>query len=171
MRKIAILLIPLLLLGACSKPDTNPELKDPIYQDIVTQMGVTEKSITEMEKKLETHRGELKKVVPQSGQIKYVEKRIWETQRTLDQLKQQQKYWIIRKDQRRDLVRKKSLEAFHAGEKWSDPGEYEAYLTEKRLRLAKIDWDSKERREIFLREAGIAAKDGQKAAPAASSGH
>ncbi|HRO66307.1 MAG TPA: hypothetical protein PL182_01940 [Pseudobdellovibrionaceae bacterium] len=161
----------MLFLGACSKPETNPELKDPIYQDIVTQMGLTEKSISEMEKKLETHHGELKKVVPQTGQIKYVEKRIWETQKTLDQLKQQQKYWIIRKDQRRDLVRQKSIEAFNKGEKWSDPAEYEAYLTEKRLRLAKIDWDTKERRANFMKESGLQTKGDQKPSSAPASGH
>lgn len=142
----------------CNSPDPKPELKDAIYQDMLQQKDQTAKDLEAALKKLDGHQAELKKVVPQTGQIKFVEKRIWETQNLISSLQQQQKYWTIRLDQRRDYVRKNSLIAFNEGKAWSDPKELEAYLTEKRLRLAKLDWDTKSRREHFLRETGLASE-------------
>lgn len=170
-QRIILLLFVALTFVGCNSPDPHPELKDSIYQDMAQQKDQTSKDLEAAIKKLEGHKAELKKVVPQTGQIKFIEKRIWETQTLIDSFKQQQKYWVIRLDQRRDYVRRKSLEAFNEGKPWSDPKEFEAYQTEKRLRLAKLDWDTKSRREHFLRENGLASQgNGKKEEKKAASG-
>ena len=169
-----ILFILLATLSACSQPDPKPELKDPIYQDIAGQMALVEKGIADLEKKRLENVDNLKKVTPQTGQIKYAEKRVWDSERALQLLKQQQKYWMIRLDQRRDFVRKKSLESFAKGEKWEDSAELDAYNTEKRLRLARLQWDARERRELFLKETGLdpsSAAKAQKSTTSQGGGH
>lgn len=141
-----------LFLAACSKPDPQPELKDRIYLDMKSELDISEKALAEVQKTLAEHQAALGKVVPQTGQIRYAQKRVWEAEAATSKIEQQKKYWIIRMDDRKMYVRKKSLESFHKGQEWDDPKEWEAYDTEKRLRRAKLQWDVRQRREDFLKE-------------------
>ncbi|MBX2988120.1 MAG: hypothetical protein KF802_09505 [Bdellovibrionaceae bacterium] len=149
------------LLVACNKPDPKPELKDQIYQDMTVELGIAEKNIAEAQKQVAEHKKNLEKVQPQTGQIKFAQKRVWDAEKAVDLLEQQKKYWIIRLEHRRDYVRRKSLEAFNKKEVWSDESEFAEYQAEKRLRLAKLKWDAKQRRDDFLKAEGL-SPDGNK---------
>lgn len=161
-----ILLIFAVSLGVgCNKPDPKPELKDEIYQDMLRELKSSEQNIARAQSELETHRKALSEVKPQTGQIKYAQKRVFDAERAIDQFKQQQKYWVIRSESRRDFVRKKSLEAFQKGETWVVEGELEAHLAEKRLRNARRQWDARQRREDFLNEEALLKKKAGAAQP------
>lgn len=165
MRLLFLLLFSVFLAG-CNKPDPQPEKKDAIYLDMVTEMDIAEKNLVEAQKKLEGFKKDLEAAVPQTGQIKFAQKRVYDAERVVDQLEQQKKYWIVRSESRRDYVRKKSLEAFHKGQPWEHADEITEYETEKRLRRAKLNWDVKERRDDFLKQQKAAASPGGEGKPA-----
>jgi hypothetical protein len=167
--KFAFFFIISLFLAACNKPEPNPELKDPIYQDFQTELSIVDKNLEGAKKQLAEHEATLAAVVPQTGQIKFAQKRVFDAQNVISTFEQQKKYWMIRAEQRRNYVRKKSMQAFQKGEKWEDPTELEEYMTEKRLRAAKLHWDSKQRRTDFMKESGLSGAKGPKAA--AEGGH
>lgn len=157
-KRFCLLFLITLVISACNKPDPQPELGDQIYQDMLSEQKIADSGVAQAEKDLEEHRKALNEVKPQTGQIKYAQKRIYDAEHRLDRFKQQQKYWIVRSESRRDFVRQKSLEAFNKGEKWSDSKEFEVYLSEKRLRSAKLNWDARERRSEFLENEKKPAK-------------
>lgn len=65
------------LLG-CEKPNPNPENLDPIYADIEKNRKAAEADLSAAEKQLEGFRADLEKVVPQTGQVKFARKRVYE---------------------------------------------------------------------------------------------
>lgn len=148
MERLLLLFLPLLLLS-CNKPEPNPEIRDPIYQEFKTQQDLAKKAIAEAEKTLIEKKADLEKVKPQTGQIKYAQKRLWDTQRTLDSLIQQEKYWSLRIKEREQTAKTEYIKSFKAGRPWPDPKEFQEYSTEKRLREARLQWDAKERIEKF----------------------
>lgn len=154
---IALLFIAMAVLG-CNKPDPHPERADVIYQDIQSELATVRKNIDDTQKSLLEHEANLKKVVPQTGQIRYAQKRLWEARRVLDLFQQQEKYWIIREEQRRLFVRRRNLEAHQKGQKWSDERELKEYRDEKRLRQARLNWDVRKRRADFEKELDLASK-------------
>ncbi len=158
MKRFFMLFLPLLLFS-CNKPEPNPELADPIYLEFKTQQDLSKKAIAEAEKTLIEKKADLDKVKPQTGQIKYAQKRLWDTQRTLDSLIQQEKYWTIRIKEREQVARSEYMKAFNAGKTWPDPKEFQEYSTEKRLREARLQWDTKERIEKFKIESTKNSKE------------
>lgn len=147
MQKSLILLILALFLGACEKMDPNPELRDPIFRDLKDQLAMTEKMKQDEEKQLLEHQKNLKAVVPQTGQIKFAQKRIFDSQNKLTRYEQQIKYWKIRIIERKNHTRERYAQAFHKKEEWPVPTEFIQYQSEKRLREAKLSWDVKSRLE------------------------
>lgn len=134
-----------LLAFSCNKPDAKPELRDPIYQDMMAQKEITARDLAAAQKSLEEHQANLSNVVPQTGQIKYAEKRFWEAKKLVETLSQQEKYWIIRIRERIKYARTAYLKAYEKGESWPDSKEIDEYMAEKRLRQAKKKWDVKQR--------------------------
>lgn len=168
MRLLFVLLLSLLFAG-CNKPDPQPEKKDAIYLDMVMEMGIAEKNLVEAQKKLEEHKKDLESAIPQTGQIKFAQKRYFAAEQAVNQLQQQIKYWTIRTESRRNYIRKKCMEAFIKGESCINESEMAEYEAEKRLRRAKLNWDVKERREDFLKEQAEAKKANAAGAEGAAS--
>lgn len=172
MRTLLVLLFSLALL-ACNKPDPNPEKHDSIYLDIVAQQGLVEKELAEYEKQLAEHQANLLKVVPQTGQIRYAQKRVDDAQRLVDRHKQFLKYLTLRSESRRNFVRQKCMIAFQKEESCDFSKEHEDYLVEKRMNQARKVWDARLRREDFLKEEASnkkAVATGSEETPAASGG-
>lgn len=146
--KILILFISasFFLLG-CNQPDSHPELKDPIYADINASLGSVSQDLDAELKTLEEHEQALKDIVPQTGQIKFAEKRVFESKARLNRLEQEKKYLELKLEARRKEARTSYLSAFNKKETWPPPEEWSQYLAEKNLRNAKRAWDVKERME------------------------
>lgn len=143
---LVYIFLTIFILG-CNKPDPNPELKDGIWLDMQAQLQITQKNIADFQKQAEEHKADLAKVKPQTGQIKYAEKRYWQTKNHIDLLLQQEAYWKIRMDERAKFAKKEYLRAFKDGKPWPDPNEISEYMAEKRLRQAKQQWNVKSRIE------------------------
>lgn len=160
-----LLLIP--LLGACEKKqDPHPELRDPIYSDLKAELALVEQGLTAEKKTLEGHEAELKDVVPQSGQIKFAQKRIYESRDKITKLEQRKTYFELKINARVSEARKAYRAAFKKGEDWPDPKEFEEYKIAGKLRRDGIaGWNVEKRME----DAGIpfTRKDGKPSAPPA----
>ncbi|WP_413559195.1 hypothetical protein [Bdellovibrio sp. HCB209] len=150
MRIIAAILI-IFTLAACSKPDPNPELKDPIYSDLQAQVGAATAAVEAEKKKLEGFEKDLAAVVPQTGQIKYAQKRVFESQAAITRLEQQLEYLKLKVEQRQKYAQASYKKAYAKKEEWPDPKEWSSYQAEQKLRNAKRSWDVKER----MKEAGV----------------
>ncbi|WP_210415550.1 hypothetical protein [Bdellovibrio sp. NC01] len=150
MRIIAAILI-LFTLAACNKPDPNPELKDPIYSDLQTKLGAATAAVEAEKKKLEGFEKDLETVVPQTGQIKYAQKRVFESQALIVKLEQEKAYLELKIEQRKKEAAISYHKAFAKKEEWPNPKEYASYQAEEKLRTAKRTWDVKSR----MKEAGV----------------
>lgn len=150
MRIIAAILI-IFTLAACSKPDPNPELKDPIYADIQTKLGAANAALEAEKKKLEGFEKDMEAVVPQTGQIKYAQKRLYESQANITRLEQEVEYLKLKVEQRLKTAQASYKKAYAKKEEWPDPKEYSSYQAEEKLRNAKRSWDVKQR----MKDAGV----------------
>ena len=145
MTRIFLFLIILVIASACNKPNPNPELLDPIYSDIQAQENNINAEIAAEEAKLAQNEQSLETVTPQSGQIKFVQKRIWESKNRLDRLYQMKKYWIVRKDSRKIQARTEYMKAFNSGQTWPDPKEFAAYKAQQKLEMSSRVWNVQKR--------------------------
>ena len=148
-------LIFTLLLVSCTKHDPNPELKDPIYLDIKSQMALAEKSLAEANAKIKEFNDGLASALPQTGQTKTLQRKVFYHEKQRDLLLQQIKYWLIRSEDRAKQVRIDYAKSLNGGPPWPNPKEFEVYLSEKKLRLAKIEWDAKQRLEDYKSDLKI----------------
>lgn len=150
MKTIFIIFFFLLIsLVGCKKPDPSPELRDPIYQDLVNEVRDVASQIVSEQKNLDEHLKNLDLVKPQTGQIKYAEKRVSESRARLERLRQRKLYLDLRLETRKRLDGEKYLEAYHKDQAWPDPKEHEEYKAQKKLDQAGSVWDSKGRLEEY----------------------
>jgi uncharacterized protein YhaN len=140
-------------LVACDKPNPTPEANDPIYNEMLKEAAETNSAVAAAQKELEDFQKNLDAVVPQTGQIKYAQKRVSETTAKIEKLKQMKQYWEIRADSRKDWDRKSYLQAYNAKKPWPDPEEYEQYKLQRKLQQAPRNWNLKER--IDQARAGV----------------
>ncbi|WP_374076517.1 hypothetical protein [Bdellovibrio bacteriovorus] len=161
-KRLLSVTIILFALTACNKPDPNPELKDPIYSDLTASLAATTQALEGEKKTLEEHEQTLKDVVPQTGQIKYAQKRVDESKDRITRLEQEKQYLELKIEARKKSSKKSYLKAFKKGEPWPDPKEWDSYQIEKKLRNAKRTWDVNER----LKETGF----GQEKTPVPAAG-
>ncbi len=157
------------LLVSCSKPDPNPELSDPIYLDMKAQLTIVEKSLVDAKAKIAEGKSELNAAVPQTGQVKQAQKKLFQYEKLHDLYQQQIKYWLIRIQERGRQARLEYTSSRKSGTPWPNPKEFESYSSEKKLRLAKIQWDAKKRLEDYKAELNP-KKSGGHGAPEAPSG-
>jgi hypothetical protein len=147
MRKIFFL--TLILATACSKPNPNPELVDPIYTDLVAQENENESYIAAEQVKLEENLLALETVKPQTGAYKFVNKRIWEARKNIERLTQRKTYLKIRKESRKAAARIEYIHSYNSGNPWPNPLTTQKYKTQRKLESASRHWSPKRRIEAM----------------------
>ena len=140
MKKMVFILI-FSTLASCNKIDATPEISDEIYKDLQQELEVAIKGVQSEEKNLEKLELEKQKVVPQTGQIKFSQKKIFETQNTLTKLRQQTQFFEIKLEQRKNDVRGRYAESKAGGRQWPDESEIELYRSTIKLQREKLAWD------------------------------
>jgi hypothetical protein len=129
MNKIKVLLcivISLWIVG-CNQPIPNPELKDPIYLDIQSQISQKSAAIEAELKVLAEKKSDLAMAVPQTNQSKWAEKRVYESEYRLKMQKQEQMYWKLKLATRKQEAQKEYLQSFYAKTPWPDPKKHESW--------------------------------------------
>lgn len=125
----------------CNKPDPNPENSDEIYKDLLQELDVATKALEAETKNVEKLKLELQNAVPQTGQVKFAQKKVNETQATIDKLAQQKQFFEIKIELRKAEVRSRYHEARRGGRKWPDLAEIEGYKAMMKLQREKLEWD------------------------------
>ncbi len=132
----------------CDKKDPNPELSDEIYKDLLSELDIAKKRVTDEEAQYARVKQEYEIVVPQTGQNKYAQKRVFESEQNLNTYRQQAKYFEIKLEQRKLFARERYLESFQKdGRKWPDDEEIKDYRLRLKLQRAKLDWNKKDKKE------------------------
>lgn len=141
-----IMIVSLGLLG-CDKPNPNPELLDPIYEDIQKELGSARAQVATAEKEVEEHKKSVKDAIPQSGQIKYAQKRFFEAQAKLSKAQQMLQYYELRAKSRVKWVKESYMKAYKEKKPWPDPAEWDEYKAQKALEQSSRSWNAKQRIE------------------------
>lgn len=129
-------------MASCEKVDPSPELSDEIYKDLDTELSITSKNLDLEQKDLDKTLAEFSQAVPQTGQIKQIQKKIDSTKSKIDLLRQQKQFFEIRIEQRRGEVRKRYAESFRSGgRKWPDEAELAVYKSALKFNRDKIAWE------------------------------
>lgn len=159
-----------LFLG-CNKPDPNPENSDEIYKDLLQELDVATKALESEKKNLEKLEGEFQKVVPQTGQIKFAQKKLYETQATITKLEQQKQFFEIKIERRKADVQARYMEARRGGRKWPDQAEIDGYKAVMKFQREKLEWEkNKGQKKNVPHGTKEAGSSGHGEAPAAPEG-
>lgn len=127
----------------CKTKEKQPELLDPIYQDLKSTLGEYSKSVEDTQKEILTLEQEINTYEPNTKELHMGRKKLKEARNRLRQAKQMELYYEIRLERRRVEDRKAYSYAFENDQVWPDPGEYSAYLANKRLRNSRRQWDAR----------------------------
>ena len=139
--KYFILALFIALLQSCTVRDPNPELRDVVYIDLAKELDLTKKSVEQTEKELEDREVLLRKVIPQSGQLKSLEKKVFESKNYIQKLKQQQQFFEIKLELRKNLVASKYHDSLAGGPAWPDVHEVEIYKSSLKLNRDKLGYE------------------------------
>lgn len=129
---------------SCKQEDPTPELSDKIFKDLQAELEIAKKNTEAEESQQKRVLDEFSKVIPQTGQHKFAEKRVFDSQNQLAVYRQQEKYFEVKLEERRIYVRKRYLESLlPKGRPWPAPEEDAEYALRLKLRRAKLDWDKR----------------------------
>lgn len=176
MRVLAFIFIITCLFG-CNKPNPNPELADEIYQDLQTNAADARKDVESEKKKLEGFKKDVEKAVPQTGEIKYAQKRYFESEMRVQKLEQLAKYYELRAETRKRHTKAEYLKAFKEDKPWPTEEEIAAFKQYKLSSVVDAGWDSRKRVKSYEKEHGIISEvsksheKGEKKPESAPSGH
>ena len=127
---------------SCERRDESPEKSDVIYIDLQKEFDLMEKQLAGAEVEHLVKIDDYKNVIPQSGQKKPYEKKLFDSENTLKRLRQQKQFFQISSEQRKDYVRMRYNEGFgKSGRPWPDTKEIEQFERAKKLQREKITWE------------------------------
>ncbi|MFN3455041.1 MAG: hypothetical protein ACK41T_08790 [Pseudobdellovibrio sp.] len=116
---VAILLA--LSATSCKKRDPNPELSDPVYKQLLADLGVATAEHSSNLSLIEKIKSDLSKSKPQTGQNKVFEKQLNEAQNNSLYTAQMVRLYEVKIEQRKLEVQKRYLESLlENGRKWPD---------------------------------------------------
>jgi hypothetical protein len=130
---------------SCTRVDPEAYKSDPILQDYVAQKQATVANLEALNKQIQETQKELESSVPQSGQLANYRRKLYELQNKAQKLQQQTLFWTLRIEARAKEAQLEYLQALGAKKPWPDKQKVESYMAEKRLRIAKIQWNQKDR--------------------------
>lgn len=142
-----LVLLALLGLAACNSKDPNPELVDPLYLELEKELKSVEADLKTAEEAVSAAEDTMKKVVPQTGQIKYATKRLNEARARLTQVKQIRQYFAVKIESRKWAAREAYLKAYYEKKPWPEMEPLETYRLNKALGATSREWSAKKRRE------------------------
>jgi hypothetical protein len=131
------------LLSGCSRPNPTPELKDPIYLDLVKRGAVASAASELAKEELKTLKSDLETLPPRDSNRRKLQQDLTRKETHLMVADQEALYFEIRAQQRKDFARTEYLESFNAGKPWPVPEDFEAYKAQRRLQDAPREWQSR----------------------------
>lgn len=136
-----VLIFCLIFMFSCTQRDPNPERADFVYRDLSKELDLVKKNKDSVKTEYDERVADLRSVVPQTGQIKSYEKKVFESKNQLERLTQQQQFFEISLEQRKKHVVDRYGESFRGGRPWPDAKEIEIYEQSQKLQREKITWE------------------------------
>lgn len=143
--KNLILIALLALVAGCEKPDPHPELKDAEYVLYLEDERTAAAIVKEAEAGLLSAQNDAKTVTPQTGQIKFAEKRLWEAANRLSKAKQNEQLAKMRLQVRKAQIQEIYLHSFYEKKELTSESK-EAILQRRNLASQGRDWSVEKRR-------------------------
>lgn len=141
MKRLKIMALVLFISG-CTKNDPHPELLDSIYKDLVVELDIASKGLDEEEKNLISVLKEKSMAIPQTGQIKFANKKVADSYERLNILSQRKKFFEIKIAQRVQFAQLRHDESRRPGGKpWPDPEEQALYSSVAKFQRDKLVWE------------------------------
>jgi hypothetical protein len=134
-------LISVAVLSGCKQPIANPELADPIYQDLQTRATAHAKDFDEVKAKIPSLAEALQKAEPNTIDKKDAEKELAKAKVKLLDSEQWARYYRIRVERRRVEDHIAYQKAFAADQPWPPPGEFADYQLNRRLVESPRNWN------------------------------
>ncbi len=154
--KFIILTLLGLILCACEKPDPTPELRDPIYRDVESRLKELTAIVESEKKAVAEAEAEVKKAVPQTGQIKFATKHLFDAKKRLEKAEQLKRYYEVRLEGRKWEARQSYAQYYNQkmADKWPPREELAEYQAQEANRTKKREWSVKSRIEQELGTTG-----------------
>lgn len=131
-----------LFLTACDKKNPTPELQDEIYKDLVQELDIASKVAEDQEKAIASLKKDQQTAVPQTGQVKYATKKVYDAEAKLEVMKQHKQFFEIKIELRKHEVRQRYEESLkEGGRPWPDPQEVATYKAVTKLQRDKIQYE------------------------------
>lgn len=102
----------------CNSRNPEPELVDPLYQELIRLRSQAETELKEAEAALAEANAVEDAVAPQTGQIKYAEKRRVQAQERFDKSKQRASYYDSKIEIRKWKARQEYIESLDGKGEW-----------------------------------------------------
>lgn len=169
--------ILLLLLGltslaiGCNRKDPMPELRDPLYNELQVKLKEVEAELAAAQAALAEAESNLGKVVPQTGQIKYANKRLWQATDKIMKLGQQKRYLEIKIESQKWRAKEEYLISFYKKTPWPTQKPLEDFQTMQKAQQIERNWSAKARREELHLPVGRQPAVAPKPAAASGGGH
>lgn len=128
---------------ACKSEDPNPQLKDPIYNDLVKEYSNAQSMVEKEEKKLEGLEKELLKAAVRTIERRSAQKDIDNSHAALRKYQQQAEYYRIAVIKREVESRASYKRAFAAEKEWPDKKEFENYKQDLKMRAVSRNWSER----------------------------
>lgn len=132
-----------LFFSGCAKENPNPELLDPIYQDLLKDIKSKEADVKEFEKKIDELKKTVAKADTRDSDYKVGKKELVNNIAKMNSVKQSVELLKIKSERRRVEGRKSYRLAFHQHMPWPNPNEYREYLANKKLKTAGLNWEAR----------------------------
>ncbi len=141
----ALIMGTLLLCGltACSSEDPNPELKDPIFADLIKRLEHHTKGVDEGTNAVKDLVEKLEKAEPNSIEKKDIQKELAKTRIKLRDNQQWATYYKIRVERRKVMDKIEYRRALAQGKEWPDPTDYSDYQVNRRVVEINRNWGAR----------------------------
>ena len=139
-RIICIIIFSTMALFGCRKEEPNPEILDPVYQDLAKELAGLKSAKDEAEKAVEAAQKAVNKAPTRTMERRESEDDLHKAEGNLARLTQVVAFYELRVERRRVEARRDYKIAFAAEKPWPDPKEFEAYVINKRLSRASKNW-------------------------------
>jgi len=142
------LLLVVLLMNSCKSRDAQPELRDPIFADLVKQLETQERKVESLKKDLSVAKSDLSLADPQNGEATVRRQTVFDMSTKLDLEGQKARFLEIQVESRREFARKSYNKAFDKGEEWPQSEEYHLYQVNQKLLTAPRSYDETHRARL-----------------------
>lgn len=132
-----------LSLFGCKKREEQPELRSPVFLDLVTREAEYSKEIETTQKEIAQLTKDIRSAQPNTKDLHSLRKKMSIAQRNLPLMKQKLRYHKILIERRRFQDRLAYNKAMDEEKEWPHPEELRAYESSKRLASAHKQWNSR----------------------------